>query len=349
MEFRRNAQRHERRRRVLIEEARSEERSGSSDSSGRRGAANRSGEEPAHGYSAGALRANQPHLTDLLPVRPFVLSMLLLGGLCGLVGLQAIYGQLYVMHPLRLNAAERAGFDLARGDSLAGGFAALLLAAASLVGGQIYALRKHRVDDYRGRYRAWLWISPLLLCAALNSIAGLHRALGATLARLAGWNTPHQMTLAWLSVCCGLGLLVVVRLALEMRPQRLPMLALALATGHYAAVAILTGWQLIAASPCRVMLVSWLWLSGHLALLAALVLYARNVYLQAQGRLPRKRPEAAAEKAATIPLASAALDPDEAAATDHEPAQAAKPEQTPVGPPSAPSQRKKKKLRRAAA
>src|SRR5205823_14278964 len=50
-----------------------------------------------------------------------------------------------------------AAFDLDGEGSLGAGFSAALLALSGVTAVLIYTLRRHRLDDYRGRYRLWLW------------------------------------------------------------------------------------------------------------------------------------------------------------------------------------------------
>ena len=51
----------------------------------------------------------------------------------------------------------------------------LLLASATCL--LIYSIRRHRIDDFRGRYRIWLAASAACLVLSANSVAGLHSVL----------------------------------------------------------------------------------------------------------------------------------------------------------------------------
>ncbi len=65
----------------------------------------------------------------------------------------------------------------------------------------IYSIRRHRIDDYRGRYRVWLGAALACLMLSANSVAGLHQVVADMLshftggrrcatARCGGWRWP---------------------------------------------------------------------------------------------------------------------------------------------------------------
>ena len=67
-----------------------------------------------------------------------------------------------------------AAFDLGGKGSLAAWFSSLMLLAASLVAVLVYTVRRHRMDDYRGRYRVWLWAALCWFLMATDAAASLH-------------------------------------------------------------------------------------------------------------------------------------------------------------------------------
>ena len=100
-------------------------------------------------YAAQAL-ANQPAVTDLLPRRYSTIALWFLLSALAVAGIEALY--IYrVDWTAVLTAAHAQALDVTARGSLASWCSSLLLllsAGASLV---IYSVRRHRVDDYRGR------------------------------------------------------------------------------------------------------------------------------------------------------------------------------------------------------
>jgi hypothetical protein len=126
----------------------------------------------ARTYSYGADRRNQRKTTDLIPKR--VVSYLLV--------LLALLTCLWAINFTSVRADQwaghigQAGLDALaiRGrGSLAGWFSSFLLIMTGLASLQIYALRQHRCDDYRGTYRLWLWMAALMIIASINCVTNL--------------------------------------------------------------------------------------------------------------------------------------------------------------------------------
>ena len=56
-----------------------------------------------------------------------------------------------------------AAIDAGAAGNLAAWFSSCLLLMAAACSLQIYNLRRHKIDDYRGRYRIWVWAAIALL------------------------------------------------------------------------------------------------------------------------------------------------------------------------------------------
>jgi hypothetical protein len=63
--------------------------------------------------------------------------------------------------------AIRGAFDLNAAGSLAGWTSHILLVTAAAVAWAVRGMRRHRRDDYNGRFRAWGWMAAFLLVASL--------------------------------------------------------------------------------------------------------------------------------------------------------------------------------------
>ncbi|MCA9258496.1 MAG: hypothetical protein KDA61_04820, partial [Planctomycetales bacterium] len=136
-------------------------------------------------YGEQANIENHPQITDFVPRRRRALL------LCGALGLGTAVGGQLVVHESTSLAAHLPGVS---SESLASAFGAgpvtwvsavyLLLAAGAAR--LLYTLRRHRVDDYRGRYRVWRWASYAALFASVDAVCGFHGVLGQILATTTG-------------------------------------------------------------------------------------------------------------------------------------------------------------------
>jgi len=63
-------------------------------------------------------------------------------------------------------AGLRACVDAQTAASISGWLAQMLLVTAAIVALVVRLMRRHRRDDYRGRYRAWGWLAGLLMIAS---------------------------------------------------------------------------------------------------------------------------------------------------------------------------------------
>src|SRR5262245_66042763 len=123
MDFRRSGPLDERRRRVLMDEIASPA-DGDSDAASTAGSA----KGPVRAYHAAVLSERQPKVTDLLPVRPLWVVVLLLLALTGIAMIEAIH-----VHTVTLQLTEGAGhlaaLDANQPGSLAAWYSSAMLAA----------------------------------------------------------------------------------------------------------------------------------------------------------------------------------------------------------------------------
>ncbi len=133
-------------------------------------AASGTGGRPRETYTAQARRDEQPRLTDLVPTRRRVLALWYAAG-AALVGLiEFLYTRLDWFSQQLAPAVPRV-LDLAERGSLAAWCSSAWLSITALVSILLYSLRRHRIDDYRARYRVWIWAALAWLALAINQTA----------------------------------------------------------------------------------------------------------------------------------------------------------------------------------
>ena len=294
MEFRRNSHSDERRRRVLIEEtglnlpdSLPTPRKG--DGSGRASA------EPVKTYTEAALSPCRHRIVVLIPTRRWTILLLALLAISIATGLEALYGNVALGYTsLRIN--QVLAVDLGAPGNVGDWFSGCLLWAAAGLGILTYLIRRHRVDDYRGRYRIWCWMVPLLVIASLNQVSDLQTSLRTALLVLAGIPDYPDAALIWSAALAVVTTVVAVRLAIEMRACRLAVASLVAAVACYATrQAAELDWILEVPGVFRVMAVAGLMLIGNIHLFLALCLYSRHVYRDARGEVAPETCQSQAE------------------------------------------------------
>lgn len=203
MQFRRSGQRDERRRRVLIDET-------TADS----GQANLHQSIPVEqgGYSAAALRENQPYLTDVIPQRLRTWCLLVV------LAASAVYGLYYGSTRTATDFPEVAErLSLVGTGTVAAWFSSAVLLLAALGSGMVYLVRRHKVDDYRGYYRFWGWLAGWCVLASLETTTGIHDALQGVIALLPLTVSPEEYQWGWLLTVALTGLFLGTRMTIEVR------------------------------------------------------------------------------------------------------------------------------------
>lgn len=257
---------------------------------------------PVRAYCPAVLDERQPRLTSLVPVRSALVVIAILVGVTTVSLVETLH--IYVRTtPLGAAAPHLSALDVANRGSLAHWFSAVTLALAAIGAGIVFSIRRHRVDDYRGRYRAWLWVAGALAWCSLDAATGLHESLGLAVSVLAGTplDSPSLAAaclIGWLSLYGLLLSTLAIRVGIEIWPSLPAFSALSTATllyflGGMAALEVITADSPLVASTVASSLV----LLAHIAVASTVLLYARHVHLDAQGRLkvhidPSKRKKA---------------------------------------------------------
>ena len=247
---------------------------------------------PGPTYSEAATSSNHVRVSDFVPRRASTLWFAWVFGLLAVSGLVALD---YYQDSLRSLLGETPTghttlFSISGAGSIGSWFASvvLLLTAAHAV--FIYSTRRHRLDDYRGRYRVWLWATVACLFLSINSVTGLHAVLAAAAARVVGWTALPGHAIWWLAAGLVMFGWTAIRALLDVWESRLARLVSLVtlvvfclaAAQHFYGLPGLTDMdsgmtRLI--SPGAVLLA---WFS----LLIAVSAYARFVILDADGLLP---------------------------------------------------------------
>ncbi len=286
--FQRHGQRDDRRRRLLTDElCNSDERAACQD-----WPEESPPQQKSEHYGDADFLEQQWRVLDFVPRRLLVLGPMLAALAAMLAGLEA--ADAWMCGRAADGGTRLTALDITAKGSLACWFSSLLLLAAAVLAVLIYAVRRHRTDDYQGRYRIWLWAAGCWLLMATDQAASLREAFQAAMIGLTGTPLLGDGTLWWVAVYVLVFGAVGSRLLLDMRPSKLSisaLLAAALAQGL--AMAGRLGWISLGDGLRAVMFQAGSEMAGNLMLLAAMALHARYVLLDAEGLLPRR--EQAAE------------------------------------------------------
>jgi hypothetical protein len=161
--------------------------------------------------------------------------------------------------------------------------AAILLAAAAYTR-LIFSLRRHRVDDYRGRYRIWRTAGWAAIVLSLNAVLGGHGLVARGLEHLVSYQFLPGSLLWWLVPAAAGGGWLLIKLVIDtaecrtaMTANLLAILCLIVAGAHSA------GWSPAWADNWPDLLSRALPLSGFTLLLLGSQLFARYLVLDVQG------------------------------------------------------------------
>ena len=284
-QFRRSGQRNDRRRR-FFSDGNSGRRSGAAQHPAFRDPIDRRSDN----YGDAEFMDEQLRLTDLVPRRLITFGLIMLAGFAIIGGLEALYSW---MPQLAANTTDSsiAAFDLDAEGSLATWYSSLLLLLAACAAVLVYMVRRHKMDDYQGNYRVWLWAAMCWVLMSIDESSSLHEGFKEMMAYATGsrviegsdgsiwWVVPYFFLLG----------AVGSRLLADMRECKLSTAAF-LTTAVCYAVAVVTqlGWIMPESGARGVMLEEGLEMTGNLMLLTAMALHARYVILDAEGLLPRR-------------------------------------------------------------
>ncbi len=247
-------------------------------------------------YSFGANRRCQPKTTDLIPKRVCSYLLVVLGLLAVLWLITFLAGQSNQWSTYLGESGTRL-LSIRGQGSLASWFSSFLLIITGMASLQIYALRKHRCDDYRGAYRLWGWMAVILIMASINFVSDLTGVLGNLTSRMF---VGEYASRAWIPLALKLVALTVltVRGIYEVRASLGSLVLVIFVWSAYVAAIVLqypATTEALADLGPNTMLGNCL-LFGTTGLFLAHLTYARFVFLDAHGLI---KPRVKAKKVAT--------------------------------------------------
>jgi hypothetical protein len=286
--FRHGSLRDERRRRSLLDEATTAVGDASPTTRTRRSA------KDADSYAEGAHSDFHARWSDFVPRRHRWLAVTFAAGIAPIVALQVSY--FFVVQSAVWDSPAIQPLDIVRPDSLAGWYSAIVAFLSAVLAVFIYSVRRFKVDDYRGRYRLWLWSGALWMVMSIDSLADLRGMVRFIAVETSGWTGPLDGALWWIAPALLLFTVCGVRMALDMRGCRTALASLLVSFAALASGLVLPRIEVPLASTAMAMVLSSCWLAGTWLLFFAHLAFARHVLLDAHGQLPVRQPKPKREK-----------------------------------------------------
>jgi len=239
-------------------------------------------------YGAGANIENHPQVTDLVP-RKFRSIALILGIGLG-VGLLAESAAYYSENlSSTVPAISASEITTVFANQLVTWTSAAILLVAACYTRLIFSLRRHRVDDVRGKYRMWKTASWAAVALSLNTVVGGHTIVARVLGHFTPWSVLPENAGWWLAAAAILGGTLLLKLIFDVSECRGAMLFYSLAIGCFVVAGVhAAGWSPSWAAAWPETMGRALPLAGNLMLLVGSLLFARYVVLDVQGLIEHR-------------------------------------------------------------
>ena len=199
--------------------------------------------------------------------------------------------------------------------------AVLALFAAAAVAGSVRFMRRHRRDDYKGRFRAWGWLAVILTLAAWSGTVPLGPLVARFMSEATGI-APGPAGIGWWLGLAGCTLAFVIPwavLSLAERAGTVAWTALAIAVwGTAAAMPWADAW--VGGAGRGAIIAQAAWAGGAALMLVAMLTAARAVIREVRGQTPVAPPRAARRRDAAKPVSKPAAKPATKPAESREPA-----------------------------
>jgi hypothetical protein len=247
------------------------------------------------GYASKARNDCQRRVIDFIPLRKATLAAIVFAALASIVATGTLHVYAGALG-LWLEPDDVAALRLDSPRNLSNWLASALLGLASLTAALVYSLRRHRADDYHGRYRVWLWAAIGCLALSLFETTDVAHVARGICRRGAAW-CALDAGVVWPALVVTAWSLAALRMLVELRRCRLAVSAL-VACGMclVASIVIRQGTMPDVVEAYRVPMERGAWLAGYVFVLAAFLAYARHVALDVVGSAavpPRKRSKSA--------------------------------------------------------
>lgn len=233
-------------------------------------------------YGAGANIENHPQVTDYVPRRFRVTALMLAGGATlGLIAETVARSAESIGSRLGIPSDE---LTLALSDRLVSWAIALTLLVTAAYARIIFLLKRHRLDDLRGRYRVWRQAALLAMVFSVCFVTSGHTMFARAAGQLTGIRPMDSDAMWWLVPTAILAGGVVVRLIRDAAECRLALTSFVLAAASFTCAATSAiGWSPVASQIAADSLSRTLPLASCLLALAGTLLTARYVVLDVQG------------------------------------------------------------------
>ncbi len=287
MDFRRNSQR---RRRVAIDQNQLETTPGAKLNSKDPPSSDDS-RVPSSPYTHEARRSRQPKTTDLIPKRLGSVIAVVAIFLAGIAGLNILHLHAHRwVDVIGQNGVEIFSLDSDRGLSVwYSNFLLLLSSCASL---QIFLIRQHRRDDYRGSYRVWLWLAAIFMLGSLATVTAIQDLIQNVINFLLSTGAGKSLGVM-VGIKLSLLMALVARGIFEIRHSRAALIGLSTVLLAYAAVVVMDLPEVHSkVSNNFETAYGSILLLGNTALFLTVLLFARFVYLEANGVISISSPDA---------------------------------------------------------
>ena len=166
------SQRDTRRRRVLMDEVSDSPSAKSTQIKSVETSTSASPDTPHQRYTPEALAENHLPISWLVPKKWWVLGTILFS----FAAIGALINYLHVLSQRwsdTYGATHTVAFDLSTDAGIMRWLTSMLLALSAFYCMQVFVMRRHRCDDYRGTYRVWPWIAALLVFFSLDATANI--------------------------------------------------------------------------------------------------------------------------------------------------------------------------------
>ncbi len=287
MERRRKGPGDTRRRRVLRDET-----AGATVSATR----SRSGGSRLQLYVDGAVEDVQPRITDLIPRRGYAM---LVWSLCLFFPLALVQG-LYIWRTEQFSdfaLDQTRALRMVGSGTLATWLSTVLLLLAAALSVMVFSVRRHKLDDYRGGYRLWLWVAVFCLACSLDVVTALHRPFQTLMTHLTGRALWGDGSIWWIGGYGLVGSGLLMRILLDVRRNRGTVVCMLVTAGLYFCTALFY-LRVLTIGPGEVDMMAYVafLMSSHTMLTISLLSYGRYVCLEAAGQMDAVKQKSRSKK-----------------------------------------------------